>query len=90
MVRDASVLRNAFRVDEDDHADYLADVARHMEGDVNFFERGVQLTRSFKALKLWLSLRAYGLAEFRRAINIGLDMADAAEYALLTDRRWRS
>lgn len=88
LVRDARVLRNAFRVDEDDHADYMADVTRHVAQDVNFFERGIQLTRSFKALKLWLSMRAFGLGEFRRAIDAGFDMADLAERALRADDRW--
>ena len=88
LVRDADHLRYAFRVEDDDHADYLADVTRHIQNDVNFFERGVQLTRSFKALKLWLSMRTFGVAEFRRAINIGFDMADIAEQRLREDPRW--
>jgi aromatic-L-amino-acid decarboxylase len=70
LVRDASVLRDAFRVEDEDHADYLEDVTRHVQHDVNFYECGVQLTRSFKALKLWLSMRTFGLGEFRRAIQI--------------------
>ncbi len=88
LVRDARHLQQAFRIDDDDHADYLADVSRHIQQDVNFYDRGVQLTRSFKALKLWLSLRAFGLAEFRRAILVGFEMADAAEVMLREDPRW--
>jgi len=88
LVRDPTVLPRAFRVDDADHPDYLADVTRHIKHDVNFYEHGVQLTRSFKALKLWLSLRAYGLAEFRRAIDVGFDMAELAERTLLESGRW--
>jgi glutamate/tyrosine decarboxylase-like PLP-dependent enzyme len=88
LVRDARHLQQAFRIDDDDHADYLADVSRHIQQDVNFYDRGVQLTRSFKALKLWLSMRAFGLAEFRRAILMGFEMADAAEAMLREDPRW--
>lgn len=88
LVRDASVLARAFRVEDTDHPDYLTDVVRHVKHDVNFYEHGVQLTRSFKALKLWLSLRAFGLVEFRRAIDVGFDMADAAERLLRADGRW--
>lgn len=88
MVRDSETLRHAFRVEDDDHPDYLVDVMRHVEHDINFFEYGPQLTRSFKALKLWLSFRAFGLAEFRRAIDSGFDMADHAERALRADGRW--
>ena len=88
LVRDARLLVQAFRVDEGDHPDYLADVSRHIRADVNFFDRGVQLTRSFKALKLWLSMRAFGLAEFRRAIDVGFEMAELAEAELRADARW--
>ncbi len=87
-MRDAALLREAFRVEDEDHADYLQDVTRHIVHDVNFYEHGVQLTRSFKALKLWLSLRTFGLAEFRRAIDVGFDMADVAERELRDDGRW--
>jgi glutamate/tyrosine decarboxylase-like PLP-dependent enzyme len=88
LVRDARHLQRAFRVEDEDHADYLVDVMEHIEGEVNFFERGVQLTRAFRALKLWLSLRTFGLAEFRRAIDVGLDLAEHAERCLRLDSRW--
>ncbi len=88
LVRDAAVLQRAFRVEDEDHADYLEDVVRHVQHDVNFYERGIQLTRSFKALKLWLSMRAFGLAEFRRAVQVGFDMADHAERTLRAAGTW--
>ncbi|MEO7962548.1 MAG: aminotransferase class I/II-fold pyridoxal phosphate-dependent enzyme, partial [Gemmatimonadaceae bacterium] len=88
LVRDARHLQRAFRVHDDDHADYLVDVMAHHEGEVNFFERGIQLTRSFSALKLWMSLRTFGLAEFRRAIDVGLDLAEHTERCLRLDSRW--
>lgn len=88
LVRNAGSLRLAFRVDDDDHADYLQDVTRHVRDEVNFYDLGPQLTRSFRALKLWLSLRAFGLAAFRRAVEVGLEMADEAERALRADPRW--
>lgn len=88
LVRDARRLRDAFALEHDDHADYLADVTRHVESEVNFYEMGPQLTRSFKALKLWLSLRTFGLDAFRRAIDVGFDMAEEAARALDEDGRW--
>ena len=39
--------------------------ARHRGGEVNFRDRSVQLTRGARALKLWLSVRVFGLAAFR-------------------------
>jgi aromatic-L-amino-acid decarboxylase len=88
LVRDASMLQKAFRVEDEDHADYLEDVTRHVQHDVNFYECGIQLTRSFKALKLWLSMRTFGLKEFRRAIEIGFEMADHAERTLRKAETW--
>jgi glutamate/tyrosine decarboxylase-like PLP-dependent enzyme len=88
LVRDASVLNKAFRVEDEDHADYLEDVVRHVQHDVNFYECGIQLTRSFKALKLWLSMRAFGLGEFRRGIEAGFEMADHAERTLRAAGMW--
>ncbi|MFN5598089.1 MAG: pyridoxal phosphate-dependent decarboxylase family protein [Gemmatimonas sp.] len=88
LVRDARLMKLAFRVEEDDHADYLADISRHIQDDVNFFERGIQLTRSFKVLKLWLSMRAFGLAEFRRGIGVGFELADVAHAWLIESGKW--
>ncbi len=34
-----------------------------------FFEETIELSRRFRALKLWLSLRYHGLANFREAIR---------------------
>ena len=45
LVRNAGSLRLAFRVDDDDHADYLQDVTRHVQDEVNFYEMGPQLSR---------------------------------------------
>src|SRR5208283_2415221 len=40
-----------------------------------FFEGSIELSRRFRALKLWLSLRYHGLANFREAIRNDLAMA---------------
>jgi aromatic-L-amino-acid/L-tryptophan decarboxylase len=88
LVRDATTLQKAFRVEDEDHADYLEDVTRWVKNDVNFYECGIQLTRSFKALKLWLSMRAFGLGEFRRGIEVGFEMADHAERTLRAAGTW--
>ena len=57
---------------------YLRDAAAGA-GEVNFADRGVQLTRQFRALKLWMSLRTFGAAAFREAIEHGLALAEHAE-----------
>jgi aromatic-L-amino-acid decarboxylase len=40
-----------------------------------FFEHSVELSRRFRALKLWLSLRYHGLANFRQQIENDLNCA---------------
>ena len=40
-----------------------------------FFEESLELSRRFRALKLWLSLRFHGLQAFRDAIRLNLDQA---------------
>jgi glutamate/tyrosine decarboxylase-like PLP-dependent enzyme len=55
---------------------HTGDYARSLEEDplesFAFFEESLELSRRFRALKLWLSLRYHGLAAFRRAIHADL------------------
>lgn len=88
LVRDMRHLRIAFAVHPEDNASYLADVGRMAEREVVFYEHGIQLTRSFRALKLWMSLRIFGLAAFRAAIDRGIALAEATEQMLRADQRW--
>ena len=55
---------------------YLRDT---MGEEVNFRDRSVQLTRTSRALKLWLSIRVFGVAAFREAIAHGIALAEHAE-----------
>jgi glutamate/tyrosine decarboxylase-like PLP-dependent enzyme len=73
LVRDGEQLRRAFEV----HPDYLTD-ADSNGVEVNFADLGLQLTRATRALKLWVSLRYFGLAAFREAIDRSLDLAELA------------
>ncbi len=81
LVRDVRALESAFRI----VPDYLKD-AEVTNGDpegpppeVNFTDRGYPLTRTARALKVWLSIRTFGLEAFRQAIDRTLDLADHAE-----------
>lgn len=66
-----------------DHV-YLKDVTGDpASGEINLCDAGLQLTRSFRALKLWLSLKTFGLDAFREAIDYTLDLAVIAERHLL-------
>jgi glutamate/tyrosine decarboxylase-like PLP-dependent enzyme len=74
LVRDASVLQATFEL----IPDYLKDAVGD-EREVNFSFRGIQLTRSFRALKLWLSVQVFGRQAFEAAVRHGLTMARHAE-----------
>jgi aromatic-L-amino-acid/L-tryptophan decarboxylase len=74
LVRDPQLLARAFRVTPE----YLQDTLRGDE-EVNFSERGLQLTRSFRALKVWMSVRSFGVGAFREAVTVGLELARVAE-----------
>ena len=47
--------------------------------EVNFADRGLQLSRGFRALKVWVSVQTFGLAAFRGAVQRNLDLAGFAE-----------
>ena len=77
LVKDAKLLKAAFKI----MPEYLRDVHRGVE-EVHPCDYGIQLTRGFRALKVWLSLQTFGLAEFRRAIVRGFELAELAEREL--------
>jgi glutamate/tyrosine decarboxylase-like PLP-dependent enzyme len=78
LVRQPGVLERTFALE----GAYLRDT---LTGEVNFRDRSVQLTRGGRALKLWLSIRVFGLAAFREAVGRGIALAEHAE-ALLRER----
>lgn len=74
MVKDVRRLESAFTV----HPEYLQDTRWGTEHP-NFGDRGLQLSRSFRALKVWMSIQTFGVAAFRDAIAKGIDLARRAE-----------
>jgi aromatic-L-amino-acid/L-tryptophan decarboxylase len=66
LVRDPAVHRAAFAAP----ASYLAPATRGViAGGLPFADRGVDLTRGFRALKVWLSLKAEGVDRLVRLIE---------------------
>jgi len=74
MVRDTAVLEEAFRI----LPEYLQDANLGRE-HVNFADRGVQLTRRFRALNVWMSIQMAGLGAFRDAIGKAIELAERAK-----------
>ncbi len=83
LVRSGHLLYDTFAV----HPDYLRDV----DGDpreVNFRDYGIQLTRRFQALKLWMSLTVFGLDQVGEAVAWGIHLAEVAERTVREMSRW--
>lgn len=72
LYRNAGAARTAFS--------HTGDYARTLTEDpvegFAFFEESLELSRRFRALKLWMSLRYHGLSAFREAIAHDLSMAE--------------
>jgi glutamate/tyrosine decarboxylase-like PLP-dependent enzyme len=72
LVRDAYAHRDAFALTPS----YLAETTRGViAGGLPFADRGIELTRGFKALKVWMSLKAHGVKTFARLIEQNVDQA---------------
>ena len=82
VVRDGPLLRRAFEI----VPDYLRDSSiDDFSEEVNPSDRGFQLSRSARSLKLWMSLRFFGVQAFRDTIDGCLDLARGAEDRIRAD-----
>ncbi len=75
LIRDGERLARTFAI----HPDYLDSTETHAVGEVNLGEWGLQLSRGTHALKVWMSVQAFGLAAFRAAIDRNMELAAYAE-----------
>jgi len=84
IVKNAPDLKDTFHI----LPEYLQDI--QSKGDeINFCDYGSQLTRSFRALKLWMSLRVFGVKAFRDAIESGFELSEYAESVIRRYPRFR-
>lgn len=83
LVRNREHLKNTFRFS----AEYLK-LNEQCAEQINFCDYGVQLTRGFRALKLWLSLKAFGVEAFQQAITKGMENAEFVESLLKQKPCW--
>jgi aromatic-L-amino-acid decarboxylase len=74
LVRQGESLREAFEITPD----YLKD-AQIARREVNFADLGPQLTRTSRAIKVWLSVEYFGVDAFIAAIDRCLDLAALAQ-----------
>jgi glutamate/tyrosine decarboxylase-like PLP-dependent enzyme len=65
--------------------EYLRDVAG---GEINLRDRGPQLSRGSRAIKLWLTVKAFGVGALRDGIERGIALAERAQAALEATPGW--
>jgi len=75
LTREPGLLARAFATDPD----YLED---YRSAEVDFCDRGLQLTRGARALKIWLSLNTFGIGAFRAAVDRALALARHAAHRI--------
>jgi aromatic-L-amino-acid decarboxylase len=83
LVKDSSWLSNTFS----EKPEYLRDIEGN-ESEINFYDYGIQLTRRFRALKFYMSVKTYGLDAFKRAVTYNIDLADETEDLLRKSKIW--
>jgi aromatic-L-amino-acid decarboxylase len=77
LLRDAAQMKSAFQL----MPEYMRDVHRNT-AETNPADYGIQLSRGFRALKVWLSINTFGFAAFRDAVTRGFELAEFAESEL--------
>lgn len=86
LTRHLDALRQAFSAETDAGAGYMQDIPLE---EVNLFERGPELSRGNRALKLWMLLRSVGVEAIRKAIRKDLELCRLACDQLRKDPRVR-
>jgi glutamate/tyrosine decarboxylase-like PLP-dependent enzyme len=71
LVREPRALRNTFQI----VADYLREESVAIgDGRLDFKDYGPQLSRNFRALKVWMTFKAYGARKLRAAIESNIEI----------------
>src|SRR5262249_58135367 len=77
LVRNGRLLVDTFML----RPDYMQDVTP-ADDEVNFSDHGIALTRRFRALKIWFSVKVLGVGWFRNLVERSCRLADFAEALL--------
>ncbi|QTD37863.1 aminotransferase class V-fold PLP-dependent enzyme [Polaribacter batillariae] len=83
LVKNKSWLSNTFS----EKPEYLRDIEGN-ESEINFYDYGIQLTRRFRALKLYMSIKTYGLNAFKKAVSYNIDLTEETEDLLRKSKNW--
>lgn len=83
LVRDHTCLSGTFT----EKPEYLRDIEGN-ESEINFYDHGIELTRHFRALKFYMSIKTFGLKTFRDAIDYNIKLAEQVEAVLRKSDKW--
>ena len=83
LIKDHNWLSSTFS----EKPEYLRDIEGN-ESEINFYDHGIQLTRRFRALKFYMSLKTFGLSSFKKAIQYNIDLAEKTEEILRNSTSW--
>ncbi|MEH6535755.1 MAG: aspartate aminotransferase family protein [Psychroserpens sp.] len=83
LVRDHKWLSKTFS----EKPEYLRDIEGN-RSEINFYDHGIQLTRRFRALKFYMSMKTFGLDAFKNAVTYSIDLADTVEDYLRKSKNW--
>jgi aromatic-L-amino-acid/L-tryptophan decarboxylase len=83
LIRNHTWLKNTFT----EKPEYLRDVEGNTS-EINFYDHGIELTRRFRALKFYMSLKTFGLEAFRNAIDYNIKLAESVEVHLRNSPHW--
>ncbi len=66
---------------------YLRDIEGN-ESEINFYDHGIQLTRRFRALKFYMSIKTFGLNAFKEAIQYSISLTENLENVFRESPKW--
>jgi glutamate/tyrosine decarboxylase-like PLP-dependent enzyme len=80
LVRHTGALERAFTM----NPEYLKDVMGR-DGEVDLFNRSLELTRKSRALKMWMTFKTHGAERIASAIGRGIELAEIAQALIEKD-----
>jgi len=83
LIRNHAWLKSTFT----EKPEYLRDIEGN-QSEINFYDHGIQLTRRFRALKFYMSIKTFGLKSFRKAITYNCEIAERTEKLLRRSKKW--
>jgi glutamate/tyrosine decarboxylase-like PLP-dependent enzyme len=66
---------------------YLRDIEGN-QSKINFYDHGIELTRRFRVLKFYMSLKTFGLNAFKECVSYNITLTETLENNLRKSPKW--